>query len=340
LKAVNDLGIIHRDIKPANLMLDESGNIKVMDFGISKRVGDSDFHIENNINALDIESGLTRDLTQLGQMMGTPMYMSPEQAKSQELTTASDIYSLGLTLYTLLTGKLPYESHDTIDLISKQVSEDPDFNSGLIPELSPAQLAVLRGMIAKDVESRYQDYDSLLHDLELTRRADPVPATLNERLSAFLTLTAPIEIFRAALVVSFDFISPGDVRFTAYSTVAIYLVLYPSICILGIWRFGMTPGHWFCGLRVVSDDGGKVSLLESAIRYAACFPYAFGVVLVWLSHNMLFANAGFLFWIGSMLLIHLTPSRQAIHDFAVGTKVVKEESLVAPDQLVHQAVKD
>jgi len=338
LRAVNELGIIHRDIKPANLMLDETGIIKVMDFGISKRVGETDFQIEND--GLMSDPDLTQDLTQFGEMIGTPMYMSPEQARSQELTTASDIYSLGLTLYTLLAGRPPFESRDTIELVSKQVSEDPDFNSGLIPELAPAQLAVLQGMVAKEVGARYQDYASLLHDLELTRRADPVVASENERFSAFLILTLPIEILRVVVLIPFELYFSDTAGITNAVTIAVYFVLYPAICILGVWRYGMHPGHWLRRLRVVSHDGGKVSLLSSSIRYLSCFPVGLSALFVMISGNILFTNSSYLVWMVSLILMHLTTSKRAIHDFAAGTKVVKEYSLVDPNQLSHQAARD
>ncbi len=106
LGTAHEAGIIHRDIKPANIMRDEAGTIKLTDFGIARVIG--------------VSGGTTA-----GKFVGTPAYMSPEQVLGKALGTTSDIYSFGVVLYEMLTGKVPFESSNPLDVMRKHVYEDP-----------------------------------------------------------------------------------------------------------------------------------------------------------------------------------------------------------------------
>jgi len=137
----HSLGVIHRDLKPANIMLNDQGNAVVMDFGIARALG-------------------TARQTQTGRFFGTLSYMSPEQLQGQETDTRSDIYSLGILLYEMLTGRVPFESNSDYGLIRAQVEETPipprDLKGDSIPV--PVELAVLRAL-AKEPEARFQTAD-------------------------------------------------------------------------------------------------------------------------------------------------------------------------------------
>ena len=100
-------GIIHRDIKPHNVIVDEEGRAKVTDFGIARAAGAS-------------------DMTQTGSIMGTAQYLSPEQAQGHAVSAASDIYSIGIMLYELLTGRVPFEGESAVTIALKQVNERPE----------------------------------------------------------------------------------------------------------------------------------------------------------------------------------------------------------------------
>ncbi len=134
----HNLGIIHRDIKPANIMLNDQGNAVVMDFGIARVLG-------------------TARQTQTGRFFGTLAYMSPEQLQGQETDARSDIYSLGILLYEMLTGRVPFECNSDYGLIRAQVEETPipprDLKGDSIPV--PVELAVMRAL-AKEPEARFQ----------------------------------------------------------------------------------------------------------------------------------------------------------------------------------------
>ncbi len=140
--------IVHRDIKPANIMIDKDGIVKLCDLGLAIR-GSEDLSI-----------------TRAGVIMGTPYYLSPEQAKMEELDTRSDIYSLGATLYHMVTGKLPFEGADAAEAVSKHLTAplpDPRTHN---PALSDEITRILMKMMEKKRADRYADPTELIADLE------------------------------------------------------------------------------------------------------------------------------------------------------------------------------
>ncbi|HEV3001128.1 MAG TPA: protein kinase [Solirubrobacteraceae bacterium] len=147
LGAAHDRGIVHRDVKPQNVLVDEEGSAKVTDFGIAR--------------TLDQE-GLTAD----GRVLGTTDYVSPEQALGHAVTGQSDLYSLGVVLYEMLTGDVPFHGENQVAVAMKHVREElPDLQYRR-PEVSSALAAVLDRMTAKDLAARYPSTHELMADLE------------------------------------------------------------------------------------------------------------------------------------------------------------------------------
>ncbi len=148
-------GVIHRDIKPANIMVDPSGKVTVTDFGIAKSIE---------------EPGLTAT----GELLGTPSYMSPEQARGQETDARTDIYSLGVMMYECLTGRLPFEAESALAVLRKIVEAELQPPRQVRPELDgDSEYIILRSM-SRDPNKRYQTAEELLADIEKYQKGIPV----------------------------------------------------------------------------------------------------------------------------------------------------------------------
>src|ERR1700704_424506 len=147
LGAAHARHIVHRDVKPQNVLIDEEGSAKVTDFGIAR--------------TLD-EEGLTAD----GRVLGTTDYVSPEQALGQSVTGQSDLYSLGIVLYEMLTGQVPFSGETPVAVAMRHVREQVPDVQALRPEVSAATASVVDRAVAKDLDYRYHDAGAMIADLE------------------------------------------------------------------------------------------------------------------------------------------------------------------------------
>ncbi|MEU0895436.1 Stk1 family PASTA domain-containing Ser/Thr kinase, partial [Streptomyces massasporeus] len=152
-------GIVHRDIKPANVMLTRNGQVKVMDFGIARAMGDS---------------GMT--MTQTSAVIGTAQYLSPEQAKGEQVDARSDLYSTGCLLYELLTVRPPFVGDSPVAVAYQHVREEPQSPSVFDPEITPEMDAIVLKALVKDPDYRYQSADEMRADIEACLDGQPVAA--------------------------------------------------------------------------------------------------------------------------------------------------------------------
>jgi serine/threonine protein kinase len=143
-------GIVHRDLKPQNVLINGDGVAVVTDFGIAR-------------------AGVS-EITQTGSVMGTPHYLSPEQAQGYDVTSVSDLYSVGVMLYEALTGRVPFEGESAVAVAMKQVSQTPQRPSSLNPRISPALDAVVMRALEKDPGQRFQSADAFIAALDAAMR--------------------------------------------------------------------------------------------------------------------------------------------------------------------------
>jgi class 3 adenylate cyclase/tRNA A-37 threonylcarbamoyl transferase component Bud32 len=150
LGAAHAVGVMHRDIKPENLILEPTGNAKLMDFGIARPIR-------------RMEPGQT----EAGFILGTPLYMSPEQLRGEEVDARADIYSTGVVLYEIFTGELPFKGASAMQIMLKHLEEPPPSPRLVWPEVPPKLEAVILRCLEKDPAARYRSVEELLKDLEL-----------------------------------------------------------------------------------------------------------------------------------------------------------------------------
>src|ERR671917_2800641 len=170
LRVAHDRGVIHRDIKPHNILITESGDVKVTDFGIARAASSS-------------------TMTRTGSILGTAHYISPEQAMGEPVGPASDLYSLGVVLYEMLTGVLPFDADTPLAIAMKHVNGYVRQPKDINPSVPDGINAITLRLLAKNPEDRYASDSELIEDLErVSAGLDPIGAT-TEMMPPAITAT-------------------------------------------------------------------------------------------------------------------------------------------------------
>lgn len=190
LDHAHERGVVHRDLKPANVMISDDGAPKVLDFGLARVIAGSSDETDG--------AGPTMSLTQAGTVMGTPAYMSPEQATGNHGDHRSDIFSLGVMMYEALTGVRPFTGDNYVSVISSTLKDEPEPVSATNSEVPPLLNRVVRRCLAKESRSRYQSVLDLGHDLADSRGdyktgpADGMAGGVSRPGSAITLLRSPV----------------------------------------------------------------------------------------------------------------------------------------------------
>ncbi len=302
-------GFIHRDVKPSNLLLAEGGYVKIADFGLAK--------------SHDDDVGLTQD----GAIVGSPLYMAPEQCRGAEVDFRADMYGLGCTLFHILAGGPPFKGTNALQLIALHTTEKPPRLEKLAPHVDPAFTSVVHRLLAKEPADRFASHDDLL-----------------DALHAAAPGSAPAAgFFTRGMAVGIDCVIAG---------ILIWALGWPGIFVhlayvtLGHWRFGQTVGKYLMRIRVSMTGGGRVPLGRALLRtlLALWYPFLLGATILWSQGwGSLIATIERLYAIGDsrtvvlgmvvnsallsvvfgagLLLAAIIPTKRAVHDLIVGTQV-------------------
>jgi serine/threonine protein kinase len=342
LEAAQRIGILHRDVKPSNCFRDTDGTVKVGDFGLS---------ISTSVRT---EPALTAK----GMFLGTPAFCSPEQLRGDELNVRSDMYSVGATLYYLLTARTPFEGKNSVQLLAtvlEQRAPSPlKFRSGIPSSLARIVLRCLEKMPG----DRYKSYQELSRALAPYSSIAPTPATLGLRCAAgvldhfVLSIISTFAMFLAGKG-PFDFLNlasrsaPRTLALVAPSIAS--MILYYAF-LEGFW--GASLGKAICRLRVVGPDGNVPRFWRAFIR--ALIYVVAPLAPVWLIYGMnpmAYTSAsswvqivlGFSFYIVLALLFSTARRRNgfaAVQDIVTKTRVISRVTLESRPALAPAEIPD
>ncbi|MDR1601410.1 MAG: protein kinase [Tannerella sp.] len=208
LQHAHERGVIHRDMKPSNLMLSTDGEVKIMDFGIARIAGGS-------------------RLTRVGQAVGTPQYMSPEQVRGQEGNLASDIYSFGIVLYELLTGVTPFDFESEFEIMQAHTNRKPAPPATLNPVIPDALNSAILKTLSKNPAQRFSGADELKRCLQqIGEEMTAAPAARPSHSSAAFRLRLPKIPALRNILPDMDRRYVVSIGFLAVSLLAVIFVLF------------------------------------------------------------------------------------------------------------------
>ncbi|MCU0784579.1 MAG: protein kinase [Verrucomicrobia bacterium] len=335
LEAAQRIGILHRDVKPSNCFRDAEGTVKIGDFGLSIST------------AIRLEPALTS----AGEFLGTPAFCSPEQLRGDELNARSDMYSVGATLFYLLTGRTPFEAKNTVQLLATVLEQPAPSPRKFRAEIPPSLARVILRCLEKQSSERFKSYASLTRALAPYSSAAPTPATLGLRfLAGTLDFFAPNLVTLPFMLLAFENVmnfldatgQPSLKLFGLMLAGFAVVILYYAV-MEGFW--GFTVGKAICRLRVVRLDKnppGFPRALLRAVVYIGLPVLPFWVVygLIYGGNPKVYASGsnvtqflmGFSYYVLLALLFCTARRRNgfaAVQDLLTKTRVISRAAIQA-----------
>ncbi|MBI5383422.1 MAG: protein kinase [Verrucomicrobia bacterium] len=335
LEAAQSTGVLHRDIKPGNCFVGADGTIKVGDFGLS-------------ISTIARGESL---LTASGSVVGTPAYASPEQLRGEDLDVASDLYSVGATLYHLLTGRPPHETTDFVKLITEVLDKTPPSPDTLRPEIAAGLAKVVMRCLAKERKARFASYAALRDALLPFSSTAPSPAVLGLRFVAGLVDEVAPYVPSLLLLV---WIGRDATEKFLFERTPASLMIAVGFLVLDLLYYAVPEGLWgasigkaLCGLRVVGPNRGVAGLPRALLRTLIfritwSIPILATVLLYTSAEYQARANAAHLnpedwFWFPLLALLFCTMRRRngfaGLHELASRTRVIVRPTAQARPKL-------
>lgn len=258
LEAAQEIGVLHRDVKPSNCFRDADGTVKIGDFGLSIST------------AIRTEPALTAT----GAFLGTPAFCSPEQLRGDELNVRSDMYSVGATLFYLLTGRTPFEAKNVVQLLATVLEQRAPSPTKFRTNIPRGLTRVILRCLEKQPGERYKTYRDLARALTPYSSAAPTPATMGFRflagaldllLLSLLSMTVWLPLMGSPM----EFMSPAFL-----SSPKAWLIMFAGLTLSvlyytlseGIW--GATAGKALCRLRVIGADDNPPGIPRASLRAA------------------------------------------------------------------------